>query len=126
MCIAGIKKNGKDGEPGSVGLCDQEAVTANNKFHMRKVDQLIKDNWWFIQREIATRPVVSQKCVDHIVDFLCVRCVPIHAQEEMKGSKVEICKHLSYCMNEDEEFLHSIMITNEIRLIIMIQKRSIG
>lgn len=95
-------------------MCDQEAVTANNKFHMRKVDQLIKEKWWVTQGEIAARSGVSQKCMDHIVGFLCVRWVPIHAHVETKSSHVEICQQLSHCRNEGEGFLHSIMTTNEV------------
>lgn len=80
----------KNDEPGSVDLCDQESVTANNKFHAIKVDKLIKENRWITQGETAARSGVSQKCIDHIIGFLCVKWVPIHAHAEMKSSKVEI------------------------------------
>ena len=60
MCtVCHWAKKYKDGELGRADLCDQEwngwTVTTTNKFHMRQVDELTKDNWGVIQREIAAK-----------------------------------------------------------------------
>lgn len=38
--------------------------------HMRKADELIKDNWQITQMEIAFKLGISQQCVGHMIDVL--------------------------------------------------------
>ncbi|XP_070617038.1 protein GVQW3-like isoform X1 [Erythrolamprus reginae] len=78
-------KKCKGGQPGRTDLCDQERsgrpVTATDQFHVKRVDELIKDNQQITQREIAAKLGISQERVGHIMDILqyrkvCARWVP--------------------------------------------------
>jgi histone-lysine N-methyltransferase SETMAR len=94
-------------------------LTANDEFHKKKFDELIKDNRQIIQREIFVKLGISQECMGHIINVLqyqkvCARWVPYMLTVEMKASRVEICQQLlSHYEKEGEEFLHNIMTADE-------------
>jgi hypothetical protein len=88
-------------------------LTATDEFLKEKVDELIKHNRWITQRENAVKLHISQECVGHIIDVLqcwkvCARWVPRVLTVEMEASRVEICKELLSCFEEEaEEFFTS-------------------
>jgi histone-lysine N-methyltransferase SETMAR len=94
-------------------------LTATDKFHKKKVDELIRNNQWIGEREITVKLGISQERVGHVIDVfqywkVCARWVPHMLTVEMEALRVEICQQLlSRYEKEGEEFLHSVVTVNE-------------
>lgn len=62
----------KNGREAIVYLLDQEQreqpMVTTDEFHVRKVGELIKNNWGIIHREIVINLNISKECIGHNID----------------------------------------------------------
>jgi len=63
-----------DGKSGWADSYDKQQsgqpVTANDDFHKKKCEEMIKDYQWITQRETAVKLSISQEYVGHIIDVI--------------------------------------------------------
>lgn len=90
-------------------------MRANDEFHKKKTDELIKDNRQITQKKTAVKLGISQEHVGHITDVLqyrkvLARRVPHMLMANTKTLRVEICQQfLSHYENKGEKFLHNMV-----------------
>ena len=91
----------KDGELGQADLSNKtrsgRPVTASDKLHQDRVEELIRGNRRIKQNETAVALGISKERVGHIIGVLgfrkvCARWVPRMLSDEMKAERVRISR----------------------------------
>jgi len=112
----------KDGKLGQADLSDKtrsgRLVTASDRLHQDRVEELICGNCRIKQKETAVSLGISKERVGHIIGVLgfrkvCARWVPCMLSDEMKAERVRISRELLECFEKGEDSLKKIITGDE-------------